>query len=459
MRLRHHWPWFVGLLLLDSLVLVGFWVACVELRGGAADFVHLTWLDILLVVAACAFTFGVIGGYQYEKDMRTLEYASEHLLAMMVGSCVSAFLTYAVSGYSDLLKPSRSALLVAFVLFTPTSLLYRRVLSQWNSENAAGRFFCVLGADKMALALWKDCQKSRFGYRLRFFTLDEHGFGLKPDADLPPIESDFAETLHRDGNRCEGVIIAMPDSELDMRAENILIKVHFHQVPVYPLESFYEKYLEKVPLSRLQVSWILNNGFNAAGYQTFDNFKYAADIAFSILVLILISPLLVLVAFAIRLEGGGPVIFRQTRVGKFGRRFTLYKFRTMRAAKSSDDIYTRKNDPRITRIGYWLRLTRFDEMLQFWNVIQGEMSVIGPRAEWEKPVEMYEHEIPFYHLRHTVKPGITGWAQVNQGYGASLEDACEKLQYDLFYVKNYSLRMDLAIVLKTVYTMFSAAGR
>ena len=107
MRVRHHWPWFLGLFLLDALVLIGFWLTCIELRGGASNFANLTVWDVVLVVAACAFTLGVIGGYQYEKDMRTLEYASEHFLAMMVGSCVSAILTYAVSGYSDLLKPSR----------------------------------------------------------------------------------------------------------------------------------------------------------------------------------------------------------------------------------------------------------------------------------------------------------------------------------------------------------------
>jgi lipopolysaccharide/colanic/teichoic acid biosynthesis glycosyltransferase len=123
------------------------------------------------------------------------------------------------------------------------------------------------------------------------------------------------------------------------------------------------------------------------------------------------------------------------------------------------DLYTQKNDPRITRLGRFLRLTRLDELPQLWNVLNGDMSLIGPRAEWDKLVQRYGQEIPYYHLRHLVKPGITGWAQVHYGYGADVRDTREKLQYDLFYIKHYSLQMDAAIILKTIFTMLSASGR
>ncbi|HMJ06589.1 MAG TPA: sugar transferase, partial [Chthoniobacterales bacterium] len=160
---------------------------------------------------------------------------------------------------------------------------------------------------------------------------------------------------------------------------------------------------------------------------------------------------------------GWPALFRQTRVGRDNQPFTVLKFRTMFARTDEemegDDIYTRVNDPRITRSGRWLRKLRLDELPQLWNVLRGEMSLIGPRAEWIRCAERYAQVIPYYHFRHLVKPGITGWAQVNYGYGESDEDAIEKLKYDLYYIRNYSLKLDLMIVLKTVHTVLFGKGR
>ncbi len=182
------------------------------------------------------------------------------------------------------------------------------------------------------------------------------------------------------------------------------------------------------------------------------------------LLIALLSPVFVIGArIAIWWENGRPAIFEQTRVGRDNEPFTVYKFRTMFArtdeACGEDDIYTRRNDPRITRIGSRLRKMRLDELPQLVNVFKGEMSLIGPRAEWIKCAERYEKTIPFYHFRHLVKPGITGWAQVNYPYGESDQDAIEKLKYDLYYIRNYSLKLDLMIVLKTIYTVLFGKGQ
>ena len=131
----------------------------------------------------------------------------------------------------------------------------------------------------------------------------------------------------------------------------------------------------------------------------------------------------------------------------------------MRAPAESGEIYTRENDPRITRVGRWLRKLRLDELPQLWNVLRGELSLIGPRAEWIEIAKRYEKKIPFYHFRHLVKPGISGWAQVNYPYGESEEDAIEKLKYDLYYIRHYSLKLDAMIVLKTIHIMFAGKGR
>jgi lipopolysaccharide/colanic/teichoic acid biosynthesis glycosyltransferase len=173
------------------------------------------------------------------------------------------------------------------------------------------------------------------------------------------------------------------------------------------------------------------------------------------------APLCALIALAIWMKNGRPFLFTQSRVGRDDTPFTVYKFRTMAEAtdEQAEDLYTREEDPRITRLGRALRKFRLDELPQLWNVLRGEMSLIGPRAEWTKCVERYEKKIPFYHFRHLVKPGITGWAQVNYPYGESEKDALEKLKFDLYYIRHYSLKLDAMIILKTVHTMLFSKGR
>jgi len=207
--------------------------------------------------------------------------------------------------------------------------------------------------------------------------------------------------------------------------------------------------------------WPLQMGFQLARISPYHYLKRLFDLVASALLLIISSPLIVIVWGLVRLTSKGPAIFGQIRVGREGHRFTAYKFRTMTESNDgeNEDIYTRENDARITRIGKWLRKLRLDELPQLWNVLKGDMSLIGPRAEWEKCVERYEKKIPFYHFRHLVKPGITGWAQVNYPYGDSEEDALNKLQYDLYYIRHYSLKLDAMIVLKTVHTMLFGKGR
>jgi lipopolysaccharide/colanic/teichoic acid biosynthesis glycosyltransferase len=202
-------------------------------------------------------------------------------------------------------------------------------------------------------------------------------------------------------------------------------------------------------------------GFQLARISPYHYLKRLFDVIASGVLLVISCPLMMMSWALIRLTSAGPAIFGQLRVGREGQRFIAYKFRTMRESSDADneDIYTRENDVRVTRAGRWLRKLRLDELPQLWNVLKGDMSLIGPRAEWEKCVERYEKKIPFYHFRHLVKPGITGWAQVNYPYGESEEDAIKKLQYDLYYIRHYSLKLDAMIVLKTVHTMLFGGGR
>jgi exopolysaccharide biosynthesis polyprenyl glycosylphosphotransferase len=257
------------------------------------------------------------------------------------------------------------------------------------------------------------------------------------------------------------VILAESIDRLSPELIERLVRTQFQRTRVYTLESFYESHWRHVPVHNIDPVWPLQMGFQLARISPYHYLKRLFDLALSGLLLVICSPLIVLLTFLVWATSGRPAIFRQVRVGREGHSFTAYKFRTMvmRTENENDDIYTRPDDPRVTRTGRWLRKLRLDELPQLWNVFKGEMSLIGPRAEWIKCAERYEKKIPFYHFRHLVKPGITGWAQVNYPYGESDEDAIVKLQYDLYYIRHYSLKLDAMIVLKTVHTMLFGKGR
>jgi len=227
--------------------------------------------------------------------------------------------------------------------------------------------------------------------------------------------------------------------------------------PVYHYKQVWEATTGKV-----QIEHLSENSFGALiptlGYR---KVKRAIDLAFSAMVLPFVAPLLVGVAIAIKFDSPGPVIYRQRRMGYRGKSFDVWKFRTMVDAGPEDDVdscVTLHKDKRITRLGGFLRQKRIDELPQIWNIVRGEMSWIGPRPEAVSLSEVYEQELPFYRYRHIVRPGITGWAQVNQGHVTSLSDIDHKLQFDFYYIKNISYWIDLLIFFRTLRVMMSGFG-
>jgi exopolysaccharide biosynthesis polyprenyl glycosylphosphotransferase len=276
----------------------------------------------------------------------------------------------------------------------------------------------------------------------------------------PIVQGNLAAKLNDLDSRYSGIILAAKASSLSTQLLERLVHAQFQETRVYTLESFYETEWRYLPLGIIDPFWPLQSGFQLARTSPYHYLKRLFDVITSSIALIICVPLCVLVALFIWMKDGSPVFFRQERVGRDGRRFILFKFRTMRCSDEADeDIYTRKDDRRVTFAGRWLRKLRLDELPQLWNALKGDISLIGPRPEWSKCAERYEQTIPFYHFRHLVKPGITGWAQVNYPYGESDEDAVEKLKYDLYYIRHYSLKLDAMIVLKTLYTMLFGKGR
>jgi exopolysaccharide biosynthesis polyprenyl glycosylphosphotransferase len=215
----------------------------------------------------------------------------------------------------------------------------------------------------------------------------------------------------------------------------------------------------KIWLEGLAPDWfVFARGFQKSGYWL--AFKRTSDIVLSLLFLVLVAPIAAVAAIAIRLESAGPVIFKQDRVGLGGRTFTVFKFRSMRMdAEKDGPVWAQVYDDRVTRVGRFIRRMRIDELPQILNVLKGDMSFVGPRPERPYFVDLLKKEIRFYDLRHQIKPGITGWAQVMYPYGASVEDSYQKLQFDLYYARNASLSLDLLILLKTVKVVLGAGGR
>ena len=257
-----------------------------------------------------------------------------------------------------------------------------------------------------------------------------------------------------------GVILATEQTPGDATLSE-LMRARLRGVRIYDLTDFYERFLFKLPVLNLRDGWLmLAHGFDLLHHTIALRAKRVIDLALSFALMLAVSPLILVTAIAIKLDSQGPVFYGQIRTGLNGVTFRLYKFRTMiEDAEKSGARWTEKKDPRITRVGRLLRATRIDELPQLWNVLLGEMSFIGPRPERPAFNSELEAAIPYYDLRHLVKPGITGWAQVLYPYGASVEDAREKLQYDLYYIKNYSMMLDLVILIRTLRVVLVGHGR
>ena len=230
-------------------------------------------------------------------------------------------------------------------------------------------------------------------------------------------------------------------------------------IHVVEISHLSEELTGKIPVSAINEGWFVENlrEFNKRGFETF---KRVLDLAAAVLLGMLTALIFPLVALAIKLDDAGPILFRQKRVGKSGRLFDVIKFRTMvKDAEREGVQWSAEGDPRITAIGQVLRKTRIDELPQLWNVLKGEMTLVGPRPERPEFVKQLAETIPFYETRYLVKPGLTGWAQINFRYGSSVEDAKEKLQYELYYIKNRSVRLELSILIKTLATVLRFEGR
>lgn len=288
----------------------------------------------------------------------------------------------------------------------------------------------------------------QFGYEIGYF-LD---YEKIPKKDLGEFEDWFSFIKEKDLR-----ILVLPENfKKNEKAAKIFYQFLINGYLIYDTISFYEYIFKKIPLNEINEEWFLEKKLTQERY--YDKFKRFFEIILASLLFILFLPLMFIIALLIRLDSQGEIIFRQKRVGKDNTIFTLYKFRTMIKDAEKDGPKWKEEgnkDRRLTKIGRLLVRTHLDELPQLFNILKGDISFVGPRPERPEFVEMLKKEIPFYETRHLIKPGLTGWAQLNYKYTNSVEETKEKLAYDLYYLKNRSLFLDLVIVIKTIRKFFS----
>jgi sugar transferase (PEP-CTERM system associated) len=335
-----------------------------------------------------------------------------------------------------------------------------RILFEWTSSHLAPRErLLVVGTNDAAVRLGREL------YRRTDLGVEIVGF-IDPDparVGMPVINPGVIGTIEDipaivRARNVDQVVVSLSDARGKLPMDKLL-EMKLDGVRFEHLASVYERYTGKIAVDNLRPSWLIfSEGFKKRRWQ--DLAKRVMDLCLAVAGLLLALPIMLLVAAAVRLSSRGPALYHQERVGHHGRVFVLYKFRSMRtdAEKDTGAVWATASDERVTTVGKFLRRARLDELPQLWNVLCGHMSFVGPRPERPEFVSSLTKDIPYYGQRHIVRPGLTGWAQVRYTYGASVEDALMKLQYDLYYIKNRTLAFDLFIIAKTFKTVLMRKG-
>jgi sugar transferase (PEP-CTERM system associated) len=402
-----------------------------------------------VVVLSAMIAVGVYGS----EALRSLRFAGARLLvAVSLAIIALAFLDFLLPGHTFW----RSTLLYAMALSIVLLMLNRLVIGGILGASAFRRRILVLGAGKRAGRLKQLSERPGSGFVIAGYV------GMSDRAPL--VDEAIPRTAIEDLSRfvanlgASEVVLALEERRNSLPLKDLL-RIKTAGVHVNDFSSFIERETGRVDLDTLNPSWLIFSDGFSSGRAISSVAKRLFDVTVSGLLLALTLPFIALFALLVRIDSRGPAFFRQTRVGLYGQPFTVLKLRSMRTdAEAGGAKWAETDDPRITRVGRFIRKVRIDELPQLWTVLKGRMSFVGPRPEVPKFVDDLEEHLPFYAERHMVKPGITGWAQINYPYGASIEDARCKLEYDLYYAKNYTPFLDLLILLQTLRVILWPEG-
>lgn len=409
---------------------------------------------------AIAFALGMMivmssmGLYQPELRDSNRLVGVRWVAAFLLAFVAALLATYLVPS----LSPGPAALGGTVVVALAGSVLVRAALNKWNSSGAFKSRVLVLGTGSRVMRLAEYAQRNPNHQVIGYVALQPskhyvplpHVLHMAPEDSLLSVVEKYA---------IDQIVVAVRDRRGGGFPVEQLLECKMKGVKIVELPTFFEREYRQVMLESLNPSWmVLGDGFHQGYFGS--AVKRLFDLTVSGALLLLSLPVMFFAALCVYLESGGPVLYRQERVGQGGRIFTLYKFRSMRndAECGGTPQWASAMDDRLTRVGRVIRKWRIDELPQIFNVLRGDMSFVGPRPERPFFVDQLTKQVPFYGLRHCVKPGITGWAQVRYGYGASVDDAIEKLQHDLYYMRNHCLFLDIMILISTVEVVLWGKG-
>ena len=454
---KHYIPHAVLLLgLLDFALLVVASEMAWQLRAAQIAMdpgpINERWVPLLgsaLVVWLAMISVGVYG----PLALRSLRFAGARLLvAISLGIIALVFIDFIVPGQTFW----RSTLLYAMGFSVLVLVFDRLLLNSFLGSSAFRRRVLVLGAGDRAQRLRALGERPEAGFAIVSYIAMSEPERVVEEA-IP------REAIHDLGRFVENlgvseVVLALQERRNSLPLKDLL-RIKTKGVHVNDFSSFLERETGRVDLDSVNPSWmIFSDGFSS-GRMLSSAVKRLFDIVASLILLTFTFPIIALFALIVKLDSKGPAFFRQERVGLFGESFHLIKLRSMTTDAEKDGAkWASENDPRVTRVGRFIRKVRIDELPQTWCVLMGQMSFVGPRPEVPQFVDDLQEEIPFYGERHMVKPGITGWAQINYPYGASIEDSRKKLEYDLYYAKNYTPFLDLVTLLQTVRVVLWPEG-
>lgn len=420
-----------------------------------------------LVTVIYLATFWMLDLYQQTHFMRgASESPSEALFAylksyfpLVRAASLAALVIGTIGFFRPYWYPVQPKALLVHALLTCVALsLWRLLFYRVFAMTVGKKRVIVLGSAETGREVLTLCRRyPQLGYHVVGFVDDEPDLTASVPLGLRHLGPYHQMDALVRGFDCDTLLLG-PGAAREGEATRMIADCLETGVEILPVSALYERHFGIVPLRTIDEAWFI---FNLAETHRglYLNLKRAGDVLGALAGLVLLSPVMLLVALAIRLDSRGPIFYSQIRLGEQCRPFRIYKFRTMRVdAEAHGAAWAQKNDPRITRLGRALRKTRLDELPQLINVLYGDLGIVGPRPERPEFVTTLKDQIPFYNRRHMVKPGLTGWAQVRYVYGASVEGALEKLQYDLYYIKNRSLLLDVEIILRTVWVVLMRKG-
>lgn len=387
--------------------------------------------------------FFIAGLYDLRRLRDNLEFVKTVWLAIITSAVVSIFIFYAFPFFGIAPKTN---LFIFVVIVTIIETVWRRGFNWIVSGGDIANRILLIG-NGVTHEIEKTIRDNpQLGYEISA-KLDENAARQSSDA--------IQRIVHEKEITC---VVVSRQLKREGHLPAALFELFAKGIPVMDLPNFYENVMRKVPLDDLEETWFLENIGSVA--QLYDPLKRAWEFAAALIIGVILLPIDLIIVILVALTSRGPVIYKQTRVGQNGRDFTLYKFRSMMAlapdgsAETSGAAWATKGDARTTPIGKFLRASHLDELPQLWNILRGDISFVGPRPERPEWVSKLEKQIPYYETRLLVKPGVTGWAQLNHRADLDLTDVKQKLQYDIYYLKNRSLILDLAIIVKTIKTFF-----